>query len=82
MNPHPNSAQCEAMKNKRLVHGKIIENFQEKSQQAEVLRHDLIDTMGVRTMINFKLKLTFNRHILTLNELVVSITADSFTEIE
>lgn len=35
------------MKNKRREHGKIIEKFQEKSQQAEVTRHDLIDTMEV-----------------------------------
>lgn len=41
------------MKNKRMVHGKIIEKFQEKSQQAEVIRHDLIDTMEVRTVFFF-----------------------------
>lgn len=35
------------MKNKRREHGKIIEKFQEQSQQAEVIRHDLIDTMEV-----------------------------------
>lgn len=35
------------MKNKRREHGKIIEKFQESSQQAEVIRHDLIDTMEV-----------------------------------
>ena len=35
------------MKNKRREHGKLIEKFQEKSQQDEVIRHDLIDTMEV-----------------------------------
>lgn len=43
------------MKNKRMAHGKIISNFQEKSHQAEVIRHDLIDTMEVRIFIDFKL---------------------------
>lgn len=47
LNPHQKSAQCEVMKNKRKAHKKIIENFQEKSQQAESLRHDLIDTHEV-----------------------------------
>lgn len=42
------------MKNKRLVHGKIIENFQEKSQQAETIRHDLIDTHEVRSECVFQ----------------------------
>lgn len=35
------------MKNKRKEHSQIIENFQENSQQAEVIRHDLIDTHEV-----------------------------------
>lgn len=35
------------MKNKRRAHSKIIENFQEKSQQADVVRHDMIDMMEV-----------------------------------
>lgn len=48
LNPHQKSAQVVAMKNKRLAHGKIIESFQEKSQQSEVIRHDLIDTHEVR----------------------------------
>lgn len=30
------------MKGKRAAHARIIENFQEKSQQAEVIRHDMI----------------------------------------
>lgn len=35
------------MKNKRQAHGKIIEKFQEKSNQAEVVRHDLKQTLEV-----------------------------------
>ncbi|XP_055304264.1 ATP-dependent RNA helicase DDX54 [Sitodiplosis mosellana] len=45
LNTHQNSTQSEVMKNKRREHGKLIEKFQEKSQQDEVVRHDLIDTM-------------------------------------
>lgn len=48
LNPHQRSAQYDMMKNKRLVHGKLIANFQEKSQQEEVVRHDMIDMMEVR----------------------------------
>lgn len=40
------------MKNKRLAHGKLIENFQEKSQQAEVIRHDLKETLEVSIIFN------------------------------
>lgn len=35
------------MKNKRQAHGKLIENFQEKSQQTEAVRHDLKDGLDV-----------------------------------
>lgn len=31
LNTHQNSAQCEVMKNKRKVHGGLIQNFQEKA---------------------------------------------------
>lgn len=39
--------QNEIMKNKRQAHGKLIEKFQEKSQKAEVVRHDLKETLDV-----------------------------------
>lgn len=41
------------MKNKRLVHGKIIANFQEKSQQAEVVRHDMKGSLEVSEFAKF-----------------------------
>lgn len=51
MNTHQKSTQCEVMKNKRREHGKLIEKFQEKSQQADVIRHDMIDTMEVSRIL-------------------------------
>lgn len=43
------------MKNKRSAHGKLIEKFQEKSQQADVVRHDMKETLEVNTFIPFLL---------------------------
>lgn len=39
------------MKSKRKAHSKIIENFQEKSQQEEVVRFDMKDQKEVSSKL-------------------------------
>lgn len=62
------------MKNKRQAHGKLIEKFQEKSQQAEVVRHDLKDGFDVSSALLCQMfQLTSNK---------ISSHADSVANIQ
>lgn len=45
LNTHQNSAQCEVMKNKRKVHGGIIQHFQEKTLENETFQNDIAESM-------------------------------------